>query len=348
MPTTNTSRLESETANAVPGVNYFSQILAATEKSDPEKVVNWSEWSSRYHYMLPEIMEVARQADRILTTLPRFLTVPRGIRLRSSITIPQPGGKMAALVSRDSKAGPFYSESHVKFRWGERPIGIAGLCATNYRDVFIPNLDNLQDLQKDLKQAWIPSTSKVGAIIGLPLLKDIEDKKPEGGSAPAVLTVSSNKSGFIDEKHLESLREISWQIEGVLLPSRILPSPDTEELVAQLFQKRYDSPIGKERQQIDSQSSRNTDQIINDVLSSLQEDARRGRKPIKAEDLLRRFKEAGEEGISMEDLKEFFDGESGPERNVTAFLAKLNNRYLNEHSLHIEGITIYRIIKKPH
>jgi len=340
MPSSNISPVETETRIAIPGLNYLNYLLASTGISDPDREINWIEWNDRNPYILPEIMEVARQTDQILEKLPLILGASKEIRLRSSITIPLPNGRMVALVSRDSKTGPFYSHSHDKFRWRERPVGIAGLCATTNQTILIPDLEKIP---KGYKQSWIPSSSspKVGGIVGLPLLKEV-------GNCRAVLTVSSKQRRFINEIHLGWLeQEIACRIESVLLNSRILPKPGAENLVDQLFYPRYDNAMGRENLKPGSEKSKGTNQVIDSLISELQDDARLGRKPVKAEDILRRFKDAGDKGISMGELSSFFEGESGAERNVTAFIAKLNSRYLNGHDLHIEGTTIYRIIKKP-
>lgn len=340
MPSTNTSYVENKIAE--PGVLYG---LVAPNFIVPKSATSSAEPNDRDdYYFVREIMRTAQQADQILAELPTRLNAARRIVLRSSITIALPDHTMVALASRDSKTGSFYSHSHDKFKWGSNPRGIAGISSTYRKEIFIPDLKNISP---SYKQAYIiSSSSKLGGIVALPLLKETQNSRSELKS-PAVLTVSSEQRGFFTELHRTCLTEVSWDIESVLLNNiRILPDSYIQNPVERRTPTSYDSNMGKETIPSRSSGFSENNEILNDLISRVEGSNRRGKKPVKLEEVLKKFREAGIEGVSMEDLAECFKDSGDPERSVTSFISKLNNRHLNEHGLQIEGRTVYYITSK--
>jgi hypothetical protein len=302
-------------------------------------IVNSTDWSHRTE-RIDESTAIADRIYDVLGKLPRVLGVSSKVTLRSSVTIPRYdiNRTMIALVSRHSRTGPFYSHTHEEFTWGEKPNGIAGYCAKHRELVLIP------DIKRDLGKyegCWVkPSTSVAGGIVAIPLLNKFNDRQTNYETCIAVLTALSKKRNLINKSHLHCLREIADEIKAILLESTILPKSqdNTQGLLDQLFSMINNSAMGKE-------NSEGSDPSLEDVITSFGDRDLPGKKPVKAEEILKSFLESGAEGISMENLREHFNETADPERSATSFIAKLNKNYLKEHGLRIEGETIYRITK---
>jgi hypothetical protein len=324
-----------------PGFIFWTETAPTSVAISKLNSVGWEQRSNK----LRESMEIAERVYDLLGSLPDVLNVSQKETLRSSITIPwhDPNKSMVALVSRDSKTGLFYSHTHANFTWGDKPNGIAGYCAKYREYVLIPDLKKRPKRYRDY---WVQSsTSVAGGIVALPLLNEFPDRKTGRPDCIAVLTVSSKKRRLINKNHLPYLEHVANEIKSILLQSTILPTPqeDAQELVDQLFPRSYHSDTMRERSTSNSESP--ADKILVDVITDLHAASRRGKKPMKAAQLLKRFKEAGDKGITMEELYPYFEDNPDKERSIVSFIGNLNTRYLSEQGLHIEGTIVYRVTK---
>src|SRR5262245_53758797 len=118
-------------------LDYWLKI--STQDNASGMKIELDEWDKKT-YILLQVVDIAQRIYSILGTVPEVLGIPEEAWLRSSITIPLPGSSMASFVARDSRTGYFFSPlTFSQFRWGPKPVSIAGYSASTREEVVISN-----------------------------------------------------------------------------------------------------------------------------------------------------------------------------------------------------------------
>lgn len=131
-----------------------------------------------------------------------------------SVVEPLVNGSMSALGYLNIPDN--FAEICWEFRWGKGNIkGVAGRCATECREVLIPNLLDKNDYQtKD----WLQGNTDTAGILCVPIIDTLKLAKGIVSSkCLAVLSISSFTPNVLDEKYLSILQPYVEEIRQLIL-----------------------------------------------------------------------------------------------------------------------------------
>lgn len=155
-------------------------------------------------FILNEMYNILRRNHRI---------IKGDNHIRLSILLTKQRGKFSVLCSHNIRPD-IISKIENKLRHGANYKGIAGLAATQKKEVFIPNLS---DPDNSETEAWIPLESgeeKVGSFYCYPILEGLGNKR---GKTKAVICIDTKRQNqFKNETIMTLLIHYVTKIETLL------------------------------------------------------------------------------------------------------------------------------------
>lgn len=260
--------------------------------------------------------------------------------LYAVVVTPLETGQMQAITYvniSDSQVTQWHEFVAGEFRWGRKGVrSIAGRCATDFRCIMIPDLNNPNaDFREDYVELDPPRPA--AGILSVPIVDKAENK------CLAVLSISTTERYFFQPQHLDLVRQFATQMRfGIAFLLDELEGC-TRRPKRKTRTAKSPTASGKPAEQLWFRTK--LDRIMEEVIEGLREN-HRVKHPTKFEQVILRLMLDPNEVLTLDDLSPIFATTFDAEYSARNLIAKLNEK-LEQYHVSLEHVPAYRIIPAP-